>query len=113
MQIQQEMTQTDITSTNEITLVGKVIGWLFGTLVLAAGIINTFWGEPAGFGVFLMLLSLVYFLPVNTIFKRLTGYSIPGIRLLKILLALFIIWAAMGVGELFNKIELMQLDLNN
>lgn len=102
------MTRTESTSTNEITLVGKVIGWLFGILVLAAGVINTFWGEPAGFGIFLMLLSLVYFLPVNTIFKRLTGYNIPAIRLLRILLALFIIWAAVGVGELFDKIEMMQ-----
>ena len=106
------MTQTATTSANEITLVGKVIGWLFGILVLAAGVINTFWGQPAGFGVFLMLLSLVYFLPVNTIFERLTGYNIPAIRLLRILLALFITWAAMGVGELFNKIEMMQQSLS-
>lgn len=96
---------------NEITLVGKLISWLFGTAVLAAGIVNTFWGEPAGFGVFLILLSLVYFLPVAAIVKRLTGFTIPGMRWLRILLALFIIWAAMGVGELFEKVELMKLDL--
>ncbi len=111
MQIQQEMTQTETQPDHEITLVGKVISWLFGTLVLAAGIINTFWGQPTGFGIFLLLLSLVYFLPVNTIFKSITGYRIPGIRWLKILLALFITWAVLGVGDLFEKIELMKLDL--
>ncbi len=94
-------------STNETTIIGKIISWLFGIAVLAAGVINTFWGEPTGFGIFLILLSFVYFLPVNAIFKQMTGVSIPGIRALKILLGVFIIWAVLGVGELFDKIELM------
>ena len=99
------------TTTNEITLAGKIISWLFGLAVLAAGIVNTFWGKPAGFGVFLILLSFVYFLPVNTIFRNMTRYSIPGMRLLRILLGLFIIWAALGVGDILEKIEVMQMDL--
>ena len=93
------------------TLIGKIISWLFGLGVLVAGIVNTFWGKPAGFGVFLMLLSLVYFLPVNTILKKLTGFSISGMAIARILLALFILWAAMGVGDLFDKIETMKSDL--
>jgi hypothetical protein len=40
-----------------------------------------------------------------------TIFSIPRITLVKILLGIFIIWAAMGVGELFDKIELMMSDL--
>ena len=96
---------------NEITLAGKIVSWLFGFAVLAAGLVNTFWGNDTGFGIFLVLLSLTYFLPVHGIFKRLTGYNIPGIRGLKIILAVFIIWAALGVGELFDKIELMKADL--
>lgn len=39
------------------------------------------------------------------------GFSIPRIGLVKILLGIFIIWAALGVGELFDKIELMMNDL--
>lgn len=62
---------------NENTKVGKIISWLFGILVFAMGVVNTFWGEPAGFGIFLILLSFIYFLPVNAIFRKLTGYSIP------------------------------------
>ena len=106
------MTVKTETTTYEPTLVGKIISWMFGLGVLAAGIINTFWGQPAGFGIFLILLSFVYLLPVNEIFKNLFGVSIPKIRLLRILLAVFIIWAALGVGELFDKIEMMQNDLN-
>ena len=96
---------------NQTTTVGKVISFLFGLAVVAAGIINTFWGQPTGFGVFLIILSFVYFLPVKSIFKSLTGYTIPGMIALRILLALFIIWAVIGVGDLFKKIELMKLDL--
>ncbi|HEX8334222.1 MAG TPA: hypothetical protein VF622_16495 [Segetibacter sp.] len=99
------------TTTNEITLAGKIISWLFGLSVLAAGIVNTFWGKPVGFGIFLILLSFIYFLPVNTIFRNMTGYSIPGMRVLRILLGMFIIWAALGVGDLFDKIEVMKMDL--
>lgn len=87
-----------------------IISLLFGILVLAAGLINTFWGNDMGFGVMLVLISFIYLLPVNTILKNLTGYSIPKLGLLKILLGIFIIWATLGVGELFNKIELMLTD---
>ncbi len=89
--------------------VWNIISWGFGIVVLVIGIINTFWGNDLGFGVFLIVLSVVYFPPTNVIFKKITGFSIPLV--IKILLGLFIIWAALGVGELFNKIELMMMDL--
>ncbi|RKS14070.1 hypothetical protein [Flavobacterium sp. 120] len=89
--------------------VWNIVSWLFGIVVLVIGIINTFWGNDLGFGVFLIVLSVVYFPPTNIIFKKITGFSIPLV--IKILLGLFIIWAALGVGELFNKIELMMMDL--
>ena len=56
-----------------------------------------------------MLLSFVYFPPINDIIKKKTRFSIPN--LLKIVLGIFIIWATLGVGELFDKIELMLMDL--
>lgn len=87
----------------------NIMSWLFGTVVLAIGLINTFWGNDLGFGVFLILLSFIYFPPTNVILKKITGFSIPLV--INILLGLFIIWAALGVGELFNKIELMMMDL--
>jgi hypothetical protein len=84
---------------------GNLAGWLFGGLVLTIGVINTFWGNDTLFGIFLALLSFVYYPPVNRLVKKVVGFSIPLV--VKIVLGIFIIWAALGVGELFNKIQLM------
>ncbi|MBC7949686.1 MAG: hypothetical protein H7Y42_17500 [Chitinophagaceae bacterium] len=91
--------------TNNNSIVFDVIGWIFGIAVFAVGVVNTFWGNDQGFGIFLILLSFVFYPPVNTFFKRLTGFAIPLIA--KIALGLFIIWASIGVGELFDKIDMM------
>lgn len=85
-----------------------IISWFFGFVVVAIGIVNTFWGNDPGFGVFLLALSAVYFPPINELVKEKTGFSISG--KLKIVLGVFILWAALGVGELFAKIYLMMLD---
>lgn len=87
---------------------GNITGWLFGILVFLIGIINTFWGNDSGFGIFLLLLSFVFFPPANTLFKKITGFTIP--ILIKIVLGLFVIWASLGVGELFTKIDMMLKD---
>lgn len=83
---------------------------VFGIAFFTIGAVNTFWGNDPGFGVFIVLLSLVYFPPMNAIFTKKTGYSIPGF--VKVVLCVFILWAALGVGELFDKIDLMMMDLN-
>lgn len=83
----------------------NVISLLFGVLVFAIGIVNTFWGNDTGFGIFLLLLSLVYFPPATELLRQKTGLTIPVA--VKVVLGLFLLWAALGVGELFNKIELM------
>lgn len=87
------------------------MNWLFGTVVLAIGIINMFWGNDPEYGIFIGLLSLVYFLPVNAIVKKTMGFSIPRLGLLKIVLGVVILWAALGVGELFDKVELMIIEV--
>ncbi len=89
----------------------NIISWLFGIVFFAVGVVNSFWGNDPGFGVFILLLSFVYFLPVNAILKKMTGFSIPRIGIVKIVLGIFIIWASLGVGELFDKIDLMMMDL--
>lgn len=102
--------KSDITLNNK-SIVGNIINWLFGIVVLAIGIINTFWGNDPGFGIFILLLSLVYFLPVNALLRKWFGFSIPGMGILKIFLGILILWASLGVGELFDKIDLMMKDL--
>jgi hypothetical protein len=96
---------------NERSIVLTIISCLFGALFFFIGIINTFWGNDLFFGIFILLLSLIYFLPVNTILKKTLGLTLPKMGLIKILVGIFIIWAALGVGELFDKIELMKTDL--
>ena len=98
-------------SMNSTSNIGNIISWLFGIAFFAIGIVNTFWGNDPEFGIFIVLLSFVYFLPVNAILNKMIGFSIPKIGIVKIILGLFIIWAALGVGELFDKIELMKMDL--
>ena len=87
----------------------NLISWLFGIAVFTVGIINIFWGNDLPFGIFITLLSFVYFPPFETFVKQKTGLLIHPI--LKIILAIFIIWSTLGVGQLFAKIDLMLADL--
>ena len=99
---------------NTPSIIGNTISWLFGGLYLAIGIINTFWGNDQAFGIFVMLVSLVYFLPhdvINGMTKDLAGFSIPRLGLLKVVLGILILIGALGVGELFAKVDLMLIDL--
>lgn len=91
------------------TIAGRIFSWIFGIAVLAVGIINSFWGNDPGFGVFLILLSLIYFPPVQSLVKGMLGITIPVT--IRILAGAFVIWAAVGVGELFDKIDMMMRDI--
>jgi hypothetical protein len=88
---------------------GALLSWIFGILVLVAGIINIFWGNDQIFGVFIVLLSFVYFPWGDVVFQRIANINIPGRA--KLILAIVIIWILLGVGELFTKINLMTLSL--
>ncbi|KAB2868632.1 MAG: hypothetical protein F9K37_09845 [Bacteroidales bacterium] len=85
------------------------ISWLFGILFLAIGVLNTFWGNDMGFGIFIIVLSLIFFPPVESLIKKMFDFSIHYV--IKILIGLFILWAALGVGELFAKVSLMLKDI--
>lgn len=109
--IQSALYFDNFVSMNNDSIAWKILSWIFGILVFAAGIVNLFWGDDPFFGVFILLLSLVYFLPVNTILRKIAGFTIPRMGVIKVILGIFIIWATVGVGELFDKIELMVKDL--
>lgn len=76
----------------------NVISLIFGVIVFIDGLLNLFRGNDFGFGVFLILLSFIYFPPVNIFIKKRFNFSIPFI--LKILLGIFIIWVTLAVGAL-------------
>lgn len=88
---------------------GNIASWMFGLVVMAIGIVNTFWGNDPGYGIFISLLSFVYFPPATAFLKKISGIAIP--LLVKTLLGVFILWTALGVAELFDKIERMMKDL--
>mgnify|MGYP005811408727 CR=1 FL=1 len=90
-------------------LIGNAISVFFGVIAIFIGVVNTFWGNDPGFGVFIIILATLFFPPITALVKEKTGRRVPGI--LKVLLALFILWAALGVGELFDKIGMMIIDL--
>lgn len=83
----------------------NAISVLFGILFSTIGLINTFWGNDLFYGLFVIGLSLIYYPPVGELLLNLTRFTIKS--WMKITVGLFIIWSALGVGELFDKIELM------
>lgn len=87
----------------------KAGGWFFGVLFLLIGLINTFWGNDPVFGAGIAVLSFLYFPPVNAMIKEKTGFRIH--IAVKVVLGLLIMWAALGVGELFDKTGMMLRDL--
>ncbi|MCG2613262.1 hypothetical protein LZZ85_03185 [Terrimonas sp. NA20] len=96
-------------TTIQDTTLSQKLSISFGIVTVAAGLINTFWGNDSLFGIFLILLSFAFFPFSTRILFRMTGFAIPGV--IKIVLALFIVWVTLGVGEIFAKIGLMMKDL--
>ena len=90
-------------------LIFKAAGWFFGVIFLIIGLINTFWGNDPVFGAGIAVLSFLYFPPVNGFIREKTGIRIHFV--VRIFLGLLILWAALGVGELFDKTEMMLEDL--
>lgn len=87
----------------------KVFGHIFWFVIFTIGLINTFWGNDPLFGLFLLVTSFIYLPFFNRWFTKTFGFSIP--KWLKIALGIFMLWAALGVAELFDKIVMMLSDL--
>ena len=94
---------------NNPTLLENLAGWISGTAVLLIGLVNMFWGNDPGFGAFILMLSLVYFPPVNNMIREKTGLGIHWLA--KLILGFLIVWVAMGVGELPEKLGQMMKNI--
>lgn len=81
------------------------LNWLFALLFSAIGLINCFAGNDTEFGIFILFLSVLFYPPFQELFQKKTRWSIPSFVL--IVLGVFIFWASLGVGELFDKIALL------
>jgi len=82
-----------------------LLNWLFAVLFSAIGLVNCFVGNDPEFGVFILLLSLLFYPPLRLVFQQKTGWTIPSFVL--ILLGLFVLWSSIGVGELLDKIKMI------
>lgn len=79
---------------------------LFGFSFFFIGFTNTFWGNDPFFGLAIILLSMIFFYPTaNSILEKMSGKQV---LILKLVIGFLILWASLGVGELFDKIELMR-----
>ncbi|MCX2680372.1 hypothetical protein OOZ15_10505 [Galbibacter sp. EGI 63066] len=74
----------------------NTLGWLFGMYIFAHGVLNILVGNDRDFGIGLLLLSFIYFPPVNAFIKRKLGFLIPNIA--KIIIGLLVIWVTLAVG---------------
>lgn len=74
-----------------------VICWFLGLIIFSLGLLNLILIHPVP-GLLYLLLSLLFFPPVEDLFKRKVGFSIPFPALL--VLALVIFWFTLGVSDL-------------
>lgn len=86
-------------------MIKNILGWCCGITFSLIALINIFWGNDTVFGIFLLLLSLSYIPTIDELIALRTGIQLPVWS--KIAIALFIIWSSVGVGELFDKIDMM------
>jgi hypothetical protein len=59
-------------SKTDLDIAGNFISWISGLLFFATGIINTTNRNDQQFGIFILIISLIYFIPVNEILKKIT-----------------------------------------
>ncbi len=80
----------------------NTFSWFFGIAVLTIGILNLILIHPVP-GIIGLLLSLVFFPPVNELLMKKFGFKIPFA--VKIVLALFIFWFTLGISDLGDMID--------
>lgn len=81
---------------NSISITAVVSNFL-GLIIFCLGILNLILVHPVP-GIVYVVLSLLYFSPVESFFKGKFGFSIPIAALL--VLALVIFWFTLGVSDL-------------
>ena len=83
----------------------KILNRIFGTLTVLIALVNIFRGNDPGFGIFILLLALLYIPPTEKLYKKYLDFFLSN--KIKIIMAIIILRASLGVGELFEKIAMM------
>ena len=74
-----------------------LVSWLLMLIFIVFGILNWIQIDPRP-GIFYLVLSLFYFPPFWPIAQRLVGFRIPF--WIRILIAIFVLWGSLAVGDL-------------
>lgn len=74
------------------------VSWLVGFLFFIIGVLNLLRGNDPYLGIAFMLVSFLYVPSTNNFIKNKFGYSLP--YLVKIILAIFLLWITMSVGAI-------------
>jgi hypothetical protein len=80
----------------------NITSWVFGLAVFTIGLLNLILIHPVP-GITGLLLSIVFFPPVNDALKKKFGFTIPFA--VKVVLALFIFWFTLGISDLGDLID--------
>lgn len=86
----------------DIVKISNIFGWLFGTAVLVAGILNMVLVHAVP-GIVYLMLSTIYFPPSSAVLTKTIGFSLPVI--LKVILAIIIFIFTLGVSDLGDLID--------
>lgn len=78
------------------------ISWFLFILFFVIGVLNLFLIHPVP-GAFYLFLSLFYFPRTDDFIKNKFGFTVPFA--VKMLLALVVLWATLGVGDLMELFE--------
>ncbi|MCP2045492.1 hypothetical protein [Pontibacter sp. HSC-36F09] len=84
------------------TLTFPLLGWFFGLVVAAVGVLNLVLVHPVP-GLVYLFLSLVYLPPTNDYLKRHLNFSIPVV--VKIMLAIVLFMFTLGVSDLGDMLD--------
>ena len=79
-----------------------ITSWIFGILVFTIGMLNLLLVHPVP-GIVFLLLSFLFFPPVNDWFKQNFGFFIPFV--LRVILGILVIWFTLGVSDLGDMID--------
>ena len=81
---------------NSFSITG-IVSWMLGLIIFTLGILNLVLIHPVP-GLVYILLSLLFFPPVEDLLRLKLGFSVPFPVLL--VLAFLIFWFTLGVGDL-------------
>ena len=83
-------------------MTARLVDWLFGSVVLAIGVLNLLLVHAVP-GVVFLLASLVYFRPAQAVLEQRFGVAVPPVA--KVVLGLAIVWFTLGVSDLGDMVD--------